>query len=210
MSFPGSDIASAVVSGGLNYLGAREANRANKKMAREQMDFQERMSNTAYQRSMEDMRKAGLNPILAYNQGGASTPGGAAANQTNAMSGAVSSAIDAKRMSAEIKNLDETNKNLREQNKFIGAQTRQAESQDILNKANAMASDANRHYILANTAKSKAETDRTKSDTVRAWVDTISNAVNPLKWLSGRKSGKSYPKFQEKSDSGINIDSFTN
>ena len=42
-------------------------------------DFQREMSNTAYQRAMADMRKAGLNPILAGRLGGASTPSGSMA-----------------------------------------------------------------------------------------------------------------------------------
>lgn len=60
-------------------IGTEMTNRSNARQARANRDFQERMSNTSYQRAVKDMKTAGINPMLAAKVGGASTPAGAVA-----------------------------------------------------------------------------------------------------------------------------------
>lgn len=115
--------AGSVIGGLLSFYGSRERNRANKDIAQRQMQFQERLSSTAYQRSMQDMRAAGLNPLLAYKQGGASAPAGAGIPAVDELTPAVSSALQASTAVAQLRKSNAETSLIKQQEKLADANT---------------------------------------------------------------------------------------
>lgn len=155
--------AAPLIQGGMNYVGQKGANEANAQMAQKQMDFEREMSNTAYQRSTADLRAAGLNPMLAYSQGGASTPAGASAQMANDLGEGANSAFSAMRTMQELETaklgMDLTRKEMENKD----ADIRLKDANASLSYAQAANEPLRGGEITAGTGLKYAQTDHEKA-----------------------------------------------
>lgn len=106
-----SSLIGGAVNNAANAESVRETNAQNAMQADLNRQYQTQMSNTAYQRATADMKAAGINPMLAYMKGGASTPSGGQATMQatryeDALGKGVSSAVDALRLRNEMRSND--------------------------------------------------------------------------------------------------------
>lgn len=135
MAFPiaaaamfGMNVASNIYQNTTQREIADETNAMNMRLSREQMQFQERMSNTAHQREKADLIAAGMNPILTATGGpGASSPGGASATMiapefTSPLKGAGEAALGAMQTVAALKNSQADTENKMQSAALMGQQ----------------------------------------------------------------------------------------
>jgi len=122
-------------------IGSALASGLTYKIAKENRAWQERMSNTAYQRGMKDMRLAGLNPILAYKQGGASSPAGSTPIVQDPTSSVVASYMAKKQA------------DLVAQQEATSAQTAKTIEQDRVTKLPSQKLNALKNTIMLNAAE---------------------------------------------------------
>jgi len=149
-----------------NLIGAsgqQETNSANAANARAQMEFQERMSNTSYQRAVEDLKAAGLNPMLAYMKGGASTPEGVSPSFTSPKLTGISTGAQGARLAQELQNLQATER-------LTDAQAAQAASATHKNNVDA--------YIAENYLGPKLAQETSTSGASAANLFAMTNQVN--------------------------------
>lgn len=152
-------ITAGIVSGGVGALGTLTSGIMNQGNAREQMNFQRDMSSTAHQREVQDLRAAGLNPILSALGSGASTPSGAAGTMGDLgtpLGTGIETAIAAKDQQFKKQIQDEQIKNLGAQNEKMGVDNENTKM-DTINKA------ATAKLINEQTKSTAAQTRHTQT-----------------------------------------------
>lgn len=180
----------AAIAGGAALLGGVLQNRASAKAAERQMNFQSDMSNTAYQRGMEDMRRAGLNPMLAYQKGGATTPSGAQAPMANVIGNAVNSAMAMRRQQEDLKlvrsQTTKTNQEARERKALAD----RAEIQNLgYTAAKKIIDNPNTGVVIKKLEDIVTPTPKRRAEQNKAWEERKKQLRNPNFYKEYKQKG---------------------
>ena len=151
----------SVASGVAGFLGQQETNAQNRQLAAENTAFQERMSNTAYQRQVKDLEASGLNPMLAYVKGGgASTPSGTVAQMSSPAAAGISSAYQ----SASTRESHARTATEQKRPAQVAAQTRETESKIPVNEEQVKKISQEINNLQTENDKAKALTDNIRQE----------------------------------------------
>lgn len=177
MAFPWM-AAATIGSAAFGFLGASNQNDENWARSQAQMDFQEYMSSTAYQRSMDDMRAAGLNPMLAYKQGGAGGGAGTNIPAVNEVAPALSSAMQTRRLGQELKTMAAQRENLRADTVLKSTQNYKEQTQGDLNRAADVNAQMNARLTQANIDIRRLDLHSARAVSERAKTLEVFNKSN--------------------------------
>ena len=99
-------VASAVVGGLLSKKGSSDQNKANAALQEDAQDFNVTAAKNKHQWEVEDLKSAGLNPVLSANSGASVAGSPLASAPANELGNAVNSALSTMRLASEIDNLN--------------------------------------------------------------------------------------------------------